>query len=263
MRALLLQHEHEEWDLLLGQLTRALRSTPHTITGETANYLMLGREVRLPESLTCPEVLDEETDLHQHAEDLKKRMETAHQKIVQQQQDVLRTEASEEPPLYLVGDSVWLKSFYKRKGKSQKLMPKYVGPYSIIEVLPHHTYRMERNGKYSIQHEGRIKLLQETTQPTQAAQSSTHTTQPDQLTTTVKEKEVKFNLPEDSSPDAEDGRWRQLMASKQNQTHCVAIDAQSRVLRSKKKPTQDNVPDSNSFVLSYPKSTQPKARRKY
>ena len=261
LRALLLQHEHEEWDQILASLTRALRATPHTITGETANYLMLGREVRLPESLTCPEVLSDETELHQYAEDLKRRMEVAHQHIVQQQQQTLRTEASEEPPLYLVGDRVWLKSFYKRKGKSQKLMPKYIGPYTIHEVLPHHTYRMERSGKYSIQHEGRIKLLQETTQvdqTTQPLQPSTHTShhQTDTDSPTVSSNTTVTEEKESHLPE-EDDRWRQLMAQKQNQSHRVVVDAQSRVLRSKKL-TPDRPPISHSFVQIGPKPTQPK-----
>lgn len=57
----------------------------------------------------------------------------------------------------MVGDLVWLKS-YKKKGNCAKLLPKYVEPYPITEALPHHVYRMERNGKSSIQHEARIRL---------------------------------------------------------------------------------------------------------
>lgn len=41
----------QEWDVLLPQLLQAYRGTPHTATGETANMLMLGRELRLPDQL--------------------------------------------------------------------------------------------------------------------------------------------------------------------------------------------------------------------
>jgi transposase InsO family protein len=160
LRALLLEHQHQEWDLLVPQIMRTIRATPHSITGETANFMMLGREVRLPESLTCPEVLEEEQTVIEYVENLQKRMKLACKKLRGQQDQRMRMDGSEEPPVYMVGDLVWLKSFYKQKGKSKKLMPKYIGPYTILETLPHHTYRMERNGKISIQHEGRIKLCQ-------------------------------------------------------------------------------------------------------
>ena len=58
----------------------------------------------------------------------------------------------------MVGDKVWLKSYNKKKGVNPKLAPKYQGPYEITEVLAYHTYRVRKDGKGSIQHEGRIKL---------------------------------------------------------------------------------------------------------
>ena len=51
LRALLLRRGQDEWDLLLPQLIRAYRGTPHSTTGETANLMMLGRELRLPDQL--------------------------------------------------------------------------------------------------------------------------------------------------------------------------------------------------------------------
>ena len=51
LRALLLDRDQKDWDLLLPQIMRAFRGTPHTATGETANYMMLGREARLLDQL--------------------------------------------------------------------------------------------------------------------------------------------------------------------------------------------------------------------
>ena len=51
LRALLLHREETDWDLLLPQITRTWRATPNRTTGETANYLMLGRELSLPSTL--------------------------------------------------------------------------------------------------------------------------------------------------------------------------------------------------------------------
>lgn len=158
LRALILDHQHQEWDLLLPQIMRTVRATPHTTTGETPNYMMLGRETRLPESLTCSEATFDTFTAAEYVQDLKRRMEVVRQELQNCQTEIIVTECSEEPPLYTVGDKVWLKSFYKKRGKSQKLLPKYIGPYVITEVLPHHVYRMEKGGKSSVQHEGRIRL---------------------------------------------------------------------------------------------------------
>ena len=51
LRTLLLRRGQEEWDLLLPQIMRAFRGTPHSVTGETANLMMMGRELRLPDQL--------------------------------------------------------------------------------------------------------------------------------------------------------------------------------------------------------------------
>ena len=158
LRTLLLEREHQQWDLLLPHIMRSIRSTPHTLTGETANYMMMGRQTRLPSSLTCPELLRDELSPAEYVIDLQQRLHDVGCHLRQQQDQQIVKEASEEPPLYVPGDRVWLKSFYKKKGLSAKLLPRYVGPYVIKESLAHHVYRMERDGKLSVQHEGRIRL---------------------------------------------------------------------------------------------------------
>jgi len=44
-------------------------------------------------------------------------------------------------------------SYRMRRGQLAKLQPKFVGPYCMIEVLPNHTYRVERSGQISVQNE--------------------------------------------------------------------------------------------------------------
>jgi len=49
----------------------------------------------------------------------------------------------------------------KRKGQNPKLAPKFVGPYTIVEVWPNHTYIITRNGQESLQNESRLKRFLE------------------------------------------------------------------------------------------------------
>jgi len=59
----------------------------------------------------------------------------------------VRTGDSDDPPLYKVGDWVWMTSHCWRHGQTTKLQPKSVGPYCVIEVMPNHTYKVERSGQ--------------------------------------------------------------------------------------------------------------------
>ena len=165
LRALLIDLPQTDWDLMLPQIMRGIRSTPHRVTGETPNFLMLGRETKLPGALVLGTPSHEEPTVTDYAIGLKDRMTDAGDRLRAQQYDI-RQEESGEPSLFMVGDLVWLKSFHKKKGVNPKLSPKYQGPYEIVEVLAYHTYRVRRDGKDSIQHEGRIKLHVEGTDPT-------------------------------------------------------------------------------------------------
>ena len=154
LRTLLMGSDQEEWDLLLPQIMRAFRGTPHTTTGETANYVMLGREVRLPDQLILPTQPPEQPN--QYVLDLHERLAAAHQAIRDKQMQV-RSEDSEEPPLFSPGDWVWMQSKRKRKGQCTKLQVKFVGPYQVKEAFRNHTYKLTRDGQETIQNEGRLK----------------------------------------------------------------------------------------------------------
>jgi len=66
-------------------------------------------------------------------------------------------EDSEKPPPYQVGDWVWVVNYRRRRRQAAKLQPKLVGPYAVVEVMPNHTYKLERSGQVSIQIEARLK----------------------------------------------------------------------------------------------------------
>jgi hypothetical protein len=157
LRTLLLGAEQVDWDLLLPHLMRAFRATPHSVTGETANYLMLGREVRLPGQLLYEAPLSESTPVEQYARDLQERLKIAHNLLREKQQSV-RVFDQDDGLIFMVGDSVYLTSHRRKRGQAKKLSPKFVGPYRITASYPNHTYQIERNGQMSIQHESQLKL---------------------------------------------------------------------------------------------------------
>ena len=173
LRAMLAESEHLEWDQLVPQIMRAVRATPHRITGETSNYLMLGRETRLPHDLLVDHPTGIECSDEEYVTQLQKDLQTAYNRMRQQNLDQARTDDSEEEPRFKRGDKVWLKSYFNKKGRGAKLQPKYVGPYLVTKPLPYQTYEMERKGKLTVQHEGRIKLCQDMTDETTDALATT------------------------------------------------------------------------------------------
>jgi len=78
--------------------------------------------------------------------------------ILQEKQWQVRRWDSEEPPLCQVGDWVWIVNYRRCRGQAAKLQPKFMGPYMVVEVMPNHTYKIERSGQVSIQNEACLKL---------------------------------------------------------------------------------------------------------
>ena len=133
LRTLLLNRGQDEWDILLPQVMRAFRGTPHSTTGETANLLMLGRELRLPDQLQHYPPPTEFQPQHAFAQATKETLDHAHELLRQQQMEI-RQEDVEEPLLFVEGDLVWLLNKRRRKGENPKLQPRFIGPYRVVEA---------------------------------------------------------------------------------------------------------------------------------
>ena len=142
--------------MLLPQIMRTIRASPHKQTGETANFMMLGREVRLPEHLMYGPAASNTTSRERYAAELADRMGEAHDKLRRQQLQ-LRTGDRQEEPSFKAGQLVWLRTKRFSKGQSHKLQPKFTGPYIIKEAARNHTYVIEQNGRTSREAESRLK----------------------------------------------------------------------------------------------------------
>jgi len=116
---------------------------------------MLGRETRVPEHVTY-HVPAPESNVHDYVDELVKRMRTAHE-VLHEQQWQVRSGDSDDPPLYKVGDWVWMTSYRRRCGQAAKLQPKFVSPYCVIEAMSNHTYKVERSGQVSFKNEARLQ----------------------------------------------------------------------------------------------------------
>ena len=159
LRTMLLRRSQRDWDLLLPQIMRAYRATPHSTTGQTANLLFLGREVRLPDQLYHPTPLPPAQSRASFIRDTEARLQEAHQ-LLRDQQLTLRSEDSEEPLLFATGDKVWLENKRRRPGVNPKLQSRFIGPYEVRATYPNHTYLLGHGEQQMVVNEQRLKRYQ-------------------------------------------------------------------------------------------------------
>jgi hypothetical protein len=159
LRSLLLSYSHEQddWDRLLPQLMRSFRAIPHSKTDETANFLMLGRECRLPDQLVHGTHSYQLSTRAGYAQDLAERLQTAYDLLRSQQMLPSRSADCDDGLMFQVGDLVLVGRKRKKKGVNPKLQPKFEGPFLIKRAFENGTYKVEGRGMVN---ECRLKLFQ-------------------------------------------------------------------------------------------------------
>ena len=125
--AKLIATRKEEWDLCLPIALSLYRSSVHSVTGETPNRLMLGREVRTPVTLLAPlpPGQDYETE---RGRDFHEKFGDMHQLVTEVTKQKHRAEASRHDRrckqlTFNEGDLVWVHDPKQRRGKTPKLDP--------------------------------------------------------------------------------------------------------------------------------------------
>lgn len=165
-----LQGEQENWDLNLGCLAAAYRSTPQESTGLTPNLLMLGREVRLPAELMYGSQCNEnwETQSYgQYVEHLRNKMQHAHEvarkhlaSSAKRQAEIYDSKLSVYK--YNVGDLVWVTLEACRPGTSPKLQASYRGPCLITQKYNDLNFKVQlsSSGLERVLHHNKMKPYQ-------------------------------------------------------------------------------------------------------
>lgn len=135
-----LSGNEKDWNSQVGKMQWGLNNTIHKTTGRTAAEVMFGtcinseinpklNEViiqRLPEGGKVSDIRNEVKDRIDHDQEAQK----------------LHYDRNRKPAkVYAEGDLVKIrKTSFKNDGKSKKLLPAYVGPYRVVEVLGNDRY---------------------------------------------------------------------------------------------------------------------------
>lgn len=88
LRAVLLERTEEEWDMVLPHIMRAHRGMPHSSTKKTPNFLMYGRELRLPDQVAYG-IMGTDVQTHSsYVRELRAHMDLAYQALRKQQYEI-------------------------------------------------------------------------------------------------------------------------------------------------------------------------------
>ena len=162
-----IKDEQSDWDLNLGCLASAYRSSVHDVTGFTPNFLMFGREIRMPAELVYSSVSGTGKDVDNYGsyvDSLRNRMQKAHEVARKHLQTAAkRQKLSYDVKTNLVsykpGDAVWLLSEGRKCGVCPKLQPSYEGPYVVTQKLNSLDYAIQKEykGKCTVVHHNKLK----------------------------------------------------------------------------------------------------------
>ncbi|XP_053714119.1 uncharacterized protein LOC128755017 [Synchiropus splendidus] len=150
---------HWDWDLMLPFAVMAYRSTKHSSTGLSPNMMLYGREITEPVDLVAglpPDSTPAKTP-PQYVQELRERLELSHQLA----REALGRSAERAKRQYdknicrvkfQVGEAVWLlvKGTQPCRGRVQKFLPAYEGPFFVVGSLDDMVYRIQRSQRAKV-----------------------------------------------------------------------------------------------------------------
>ena len=157
----------KDWDDFVPLILFAHRTSISEAIGDSPFYVLYGREPRFPIDVKfLPPVADDvTTSVLEHRKRIVERVEMAQNLArdnIQRSQQKMKEyyDRNSKPPVFEVGQRVWVYSSKTRKGLSRKLLYKWFGPYRIVEQSSpvHYRLRTETNKKVTFAvHDNRLK----------------------------------------------------------------------------------------------------------
>ena len=130
----------EGWDQLIPFLSISYNSVPHSVTGSSPFSVLFGREMFLPVHFGyVADLVDEPSSLLDYKEFLSQNLDFLHSDIrkrtrVFQEKAKASFDSKKSSYSFQVGQQVLLVNHKRSNGFSKKLQPRFVGPYSIIDL---------------------------------------------------------------------------------------------------------------------------------
>ena len=168
--AKLAQNRSHDWDECLPYAMAAYRSSVHSVTGETPNRLMMGREVETPLTLLAPPPTTTNNDIP-WVEALEDRFRDTYATVLATTKNQLRTakayhDRRQKGINFEAGASVWLYDPKVKRGVSPKLdARRWSGPWIIVRKIYVCVYVIRRAGTGATKVVNVDRLLPHVTRP--------------------------------------------------------------------------------------------------
>jgi transposase InsO family protein len=159
--------QQTSWDENLGCLAGAYRMTPHESTTQTPNFLMMGREVRVPVEILAGSKTSDNKPVVEYTDyinNLRNHLQRAHEiarkhlskKAERQKQDY---DAKSTLYTYKSGDYVWYASEFRQLDIVPKLRVPYCGPFLVIKKINDLNYvlQLDAKGTQKLVHHNKLK----------------------------------------------------------------------------------------------------------
>jgi hypothetical protein len=129
------------WDEYLPIVEFAINNAVNVATGMTPFFVLYGRHPNLPWNL--PQKTENPAGM-EAAQVLKSRLERA-KRCMQAAQERMRVQYNQkhEPKTYQIGDKVLLSTKNMDIPVPTKILPRFIGPFKILEVINTQAYRLE------------------------------------------------------------------------------------------------------------------------
>ena len=154
-----------EWDKLIVMTAHAINNSVCTSTGVTPNFLFLGREVRAPLDMLCPEAEAEKKDLPDMVWKMKEDYHQV-QEVVREQHDrkyinLQKIYTGAEEGRFKAEDIVLFFDDRPVQGVSRKMLPRWTGPHRVMQMVNPQQYQLreERTGRLFLAHRSRIRKM--------------------------------------------------------------------------------------------------------
>ena len=200
----------ESWDVQLGLVLMAYRSSVQTSTGFTPYLLLTGREMRVPIDIMYGATPDIQNTHSQAVADVKQKLEKAYTLVRSNLESAQKRQKDYYDRLsngnrYNVGTKVWLFSPAVGKQVHPKFHRPWTGPWIVQKRISDVTYRIKSSdGKTKVVHFDRLKpYFGEKKQNSESSSESEDETMPQQNAYATPDVQIEIPLiPEEEIPEA-------------------------------------------------------------
>lgn len=166
MLSMYVSTNQRDWDIFVPLVTFAYNTSPQESTKESPFYLTYGREARLPIDVVLGANINRDQTAEEMLTRIKKSREAVKQRIhAEQKKQKLKYDSRHRHVDYEVGEKVMVFTPIRKIGKSEKLLHRWFGPYSVIKKLNDVNYkvrvRKNRNSVDDTIHVSRMKKFNE------------------------------------------------------------------------------------------------------